>query len=130
MQLGRNEICKMVQEENPEFDLDFLLELDKFIFSTLRKKTSNPTSLIYNLAPLGKWTYRKAKVVNTFNKCEEGNELSIKIKMILDMYEIYVQDKLEKKYEIFGKESHESYILAKKQERLQKWQENKSKERP
>ena len=118
----------MVHEENPEFDLEFLNELDKFIFQTLRHKTSNPTSLIYDLAPLGKWTYRKVATRKYLYGCGDVvNEFTDKLRIILDMYEIYTGDKLKKKYEQFGKENHEAYILAKKQERLQKWKEAKSK---
>lgn len=127
MQLGRSEICKMVHDENPEIPLDFLNELDKFIFQTLRKKTSTPTALIYDLAPLGKWTYRHLATRKYLYGCgESNNDFVDKLKLILSMYEVYVEDKLNKKYEIFGKENHENYIMDKKQKRLQKWKKDKS----
>lgn len=131
MQLGRNQICEMVNKENPEFTLDFLIDLDKFIFSTVRNKISNPTSLIYDLAPLGKWTYRNKATKDYRYGCikngEGTTEFTDKLDIILDMYKTYVNDKLEKKYEQFGKENHEAYLLAKKQERLQKRKETNPK---
>lgn len=129
MQLGRDEICRMVADENSEFTIEFLKEVDKFIFSTLRKKTNSASSLIYDLSPLGKWSYRKVATIKYLYGCKGAiNDFTDKLNKILEMYEIYVKDKLEKKYEQFGKENHEAYILVKKQERLQKWKETQSKE--
>jgi len=128
MQISRKEICKMISEEHPEFDEKFLLEVDKFIFDTLKQKVNNPTNLIYDLSPLGRWTFRK-KI--TKDKLQDqgvvGNEITPKLQSILSFYETYTQDKLEKKYEIFGKESHEAYLLAKEQKKLQKRKEVKPK---
>lgn len=128
MQLTGKEISAMVFEENPEFSLELIREVDKFIFRTLRDKISAADTLVYNLPPLGDFNYRKTQTEKFLNNINP--ELTIhkeKLQNILNQYKVYSEDKLKLKYDKFGKENHEAYLLAKKEKNIQRRKEAESK---
>lgn len=133
MQRTSKDISKKVSDLNPEFSLEVVQELNEFIFFKLKEKIKQGDSLIYFLPPLGNFNFR-LKETTKVKKHQDNKKLEHKdpeiitvIDKVIINYKQYSQDKLNKKYERFGKENHESYILAKKQERLQRWQKNQSK---
>jgi len=114
------EICRRVsvKEDVPQETVE---SINSIIFKTLSDKMRDPTHLIMSLAPLGNFYYREKKSRMRLESLKDypgSEEFGYNIQRILDMYKIYSQNKLNFKYEKFGKESHDAYILAKEQKKL------------
>lgn len=116
MQSKAKDICDKFE------DTEKMKSINDIVFSELKLKMEQAPNLIIELAPLGKFYYRKFKVQNIYNHPDVYPETKEICSRILDMYEKYNYDKLQVKYERFGKENHEAFILAKKQGKIQKFQ--------
>lgn len=115
-------ICQKVADDlNVEYDL--IKSINDVIFKEVSKAVREPDSLIVGLQPLGNFYYRDKKTLeklrnNLYFNHPDKEQYTKHLSHIMDMYEVYKKDKLEFKYEKFGKESHEAYLLAKKQKKL------------
>lgn len=126
-------ISEQVYNKHPEYSKEFIHSLNVYIFKKLKDEIKEGNSLIYFLPPLGNFQFR-CKEINKFvayqsikeEKYQDEELLKLSEK-VLKNYDVYREDKLNAKYERFGKESHEAYLLARKEENLRKWKETKSK---
>lgn len=129
MQKTSRLISKQVHEKHPIYSLEFINTLNDYIFEKLKEKMSKAESLIYFLPPLGSFRFRlketKSFVSKQINKVEKYRDAEMleMANRIIDNYDTYREGKLNAKYERFGKETHEAYLLAKKEENLRKWKE-------
>lgn len=133
MQLKSKDISKIVAKKLGERE-DVVHTIQDCLFKRLSKKIRNPKGAL-KLTILGLGTFyfrnmktknmleallsRKEKVHNYDQKFEEH------LKHILSLYEQYKQAQYEKKVEYFGKESHDAYLLAQEQKKLQIAEKNK-----
>ena len=113
-------ICQSFCEKHDE-EYEFIKSINDVMFKQFRDDIRNPTSLILSMGDLGRMYYKKTK---TSFKLMESNtqdeEIKEGAKKILEMYKVYDKDKLNYKYEKFGKESHDAHILARKEKKLSK----------
>lgn len=131
MQKSHKHISKQVYDKHPEYSLEAIEELNKFLFQTLRRKIREGSNLIYKMGPLGSFVFRlkQTKLELYREKARDryiDEDIQKTFQGIIDIYDNYKTDKLKSKYERFGKESHEAYLLAKKQKKLQEWERTKS----
>lgn len=131
-------ICQEAASKN-NVEYDLLKSINDVVFKEVVDWTRNPTSLRLDLSKFGVWYFKKAKtqtkrntLINVLkNGAYEGEEESIRERLlnldfILSEYEKYNKDKFEIKCMKYGRENYEAYSLAKKQEKLQKAQKDKS----
>lgn len=123
-------ICQKVSDElNIEYDL--IKSINDIVFKELYQAIRKPKSLILSVQPLGSFYYRDkktlTKLVNAKQNDPDNDEFNQSLANILEMYKVYREDKLNFKYEKFGKESHEAYLLDKEQKKLLTTKEDKSK---
>lgn len=110
------------------YNSDLVESVHDAFFQHMDKCIRNPESLIFLIPSIGSFYYRDKKSREFYYKIRNTDpDTAEVIKSYLDIYEDYYKDKLEFKYEKFGKESHDAYLMAKKQKAIQKAQENKSK---
>lgn len=127
MQKTSKDIVKAVHAKYPQYSEDLLMKLNNFLFKTLQAKISEGKTLLYLLNPLGTFSFRR-KATEDYLKLqppsnlENPSEFISSLLRVSDQYKVYVEDKLKLKYEKFGKESHEAYLLAKKAQRAKKYQ--------
>lgn len=131
-------ICADAASKNG-VEYDLFKSINDIVFKDIVDWTRNPTSLRLDLSKFGVWYFKKTKTSlkkDTLNKVlkedkdvfDKENILN-RIKnfdFILSEYEKYNKDKYDIKCSKYGKENYEAYCLAKKQEKIQKTQENKS----
>lgn len=123
-------ICQKLSDEiNVEYDL--IKSINDVVFKELYQAIRKPKSLILSVKPLGSFYYRDkktlTKLVNAKQNDPDNDEFNQSLADILEMYKVYREDKLNFKYEKFGKESHEAYLLDKEQKKLPTTKEDKSK---
>ena len=123
-------ICQKLSDEiNVEYDL--IKSINDVVFKELYQAIRKPKSLILSVKPLGSFYYRDkktlTKLVNAKQNDPDNDEFNQSLADILEMYKLYREDKLNFKYEKFGKESHEAYLLDKEQKKLPTTKEDKSK---
>ena len=123
-------ICQKVAEDlNVEYDL--IKSVNDVIFKELSQVIRKPKSLILSAQPLGNFYYRDKKTVVKLVKAKDNDpdneEFNQSLADILEMYKVYREDKLNFKYEKFGKENHEAYLLDKKQKKLSAAKKDKPK---
>lgn len=124
-------ICQKVADDL-KIDYDLIKSINDIVFKELSQVVRNPKSLIVSLQPLGNFYYRDKKTSEKlrnnlhFNN-PDSEEFTNDLSNIMNMYISYKEDKLKFKYEKFGKESHEAYLLDKKQKKLSTPKKDKSK---
>lgn len=119
-------ICEdYASSQNLEYD--FVKSINDILFKSVRDKIKSPDSLILRVGKLGNFFYKKTKVKFKLSNEKNDDELIEDYKTILNMYEEYLTDKLNFKYEKFGKQGHDAFILAKEQKKLSRAKEIKSK---
>ena len=121
-------ICQKLSDDiNVEYDL--IKSINDVVFKELYQAIRKPKSLILSVQPLGSFYYRDKKTVTKLLKANhddpDNEEFNQSLADILEMYKVYREDKLNFKYEKFGKESHEAYLLAKEQKKLPTTKEDK-----
>lgn len=129
-------ICSEVSSKN-KIDYDLLKSINDIVFKDIVEWTKSPTSLRLDLKNFGVWYYKKHKtklkkdtlkrVIN--NSYDEKDRMRMEKRIenfdfILSEYDKYSADKYKIKCEKYGKENYESFVLAKKQEKLQKAKED------
>lgn len=109
--------------EEPEF----VESVGNFFFKNIADATREVPNLIINAGPLGNFFYRKAKTTVHALKLSDLStpEYTEFIYKILDLYEAYDAAKLKFKYEKFGKESHDAYLLVKDERQRKIFKRNK-----
>ena len=124
-------ICQKVADDL-NIDYDLIKSINDTVFKELSQVVRSPESLIVSLQPLGNFYYRDKKTSEKlrnnlhFNN-PDNEEFTNNLSNIMNMYISYKEDKLKFKYEKFGKESHEAYLLDKKQKKLPTTKKDKSK---
>ena len=125
MKLESFNICQQVADKH-SLPYDLLKSINDIFFKTLKDTIRNPTEgkLIINAHPLGTFYYRRKKTMDkiTFREDEIDEEYKNNLYTILTNYEQFDKDKLKFKYEKFGKESHDAYLMAKKEKNFSKSQ--------
>lgn len=131
-------ICADAASKN-NVDYDLLKSINDIVFKDIVDWTRKPTSLRLDLSKFGVWYFKKTKTStkrDTLLKVLKQDELNDRenilnriknFDFILSEYEKYNKDKYDIKCLKYGKENYEAYCMAKKQEKLQKTKENKSK---
>lgn len=114
-------VCQKLSDElNVEYDL--IKSINDIIFKELSQVIRKPESLILSVQPLGNFYYRDKKTLVKLVKAKDNDpdneEFNKSLVDVLDMYIEYREDKLNFKYEKFGKENHEAYLLDKEQKKL------------
>ena len=115
-------ICQKVADDL-KVEYDLIKSINDIVFKEVSKITRTPDTLIVSLQPLGNFYYRdkktseKLRSVTHFNN-PDSEEYKTHLTNITEMYKLYKEDKLKFKYEKFGKESHEAYLLAKEQKKF------------
>ena len=127
MKLESFNICQNYAEKN-NLNYEFVKSINDVLFKEIRNKIRTPNSLILKVGKLGDFFYKRTKVKTKvdFDKGKD-DELLIHYHKVLTMYEEYMADRLKFKYEKFGKETHDAFLLDKEQKRVQRAKENKSK---
>lgn len=120
--LNSSDICR----EFPDFDK--MKSINDILFSTLKETIKEAPNMILDLAPLGKFYYRKVKTKNYANSPDVYPETKEFADKVLKMYELFDEDKKQVRYAQHGKESHEAFLLAKKQGKVPKFQKAKPEE--
>lgn len=99
---------------------DMIKSIGITLFKVLKQKIVNPEALIMDMGQLGNFYFRKG-VTKPRSEYTMDDEIQSTAKKILDLYDEFDKDKYEFKCEKFGKESHDSYIVAKKQKKVQRF---------
>ena len=108
-------------------DKDLMESISNIIFKDVKDSIEECNNLRLIVKDFGTFYFRKRKA------SIDDNAPSVKLKKkdfskkILDMYEVFDKDKLEFKYEKFGKENHENYLLGKITKTFKFYEKNKSK---
>ncbi len=131
-------ICANAASKNG-VEYDLLKSINDTIFKDVVDWTRHPSSLRLELKDFGVWYWKKSKTYDKKMYFERLLKQDIideyrqsltnrmaNFDFILSEYEKYQKDKYEVKCLKYGKENYEAYCLAKKQEKIQKAQENKS----
>lgn len=106
---------------------EFAESVGNFFFKRIADATREVPNLIIDANPFGKFFYRKAKTtVHSLKLTDKSDPDYVAfIYKILDLYELYDAAKLKFKYEKFGKESHDAYLLGKEERQRRVFKRNK-----
>lgn len=130
MKLEAFNICKQLSERE-NLDYDMIKSINDSIFKSLNVTLRKSPNLIASVDDLGIFYYRKKKTLDKLRFLKEDEigyeEFKESLERIVEHYKQFDKDKLEFKYEQFGKEAHEAYLLDKKQKGLFRAKENKPK---
>ena len=121
MQSTSKSICKKVAEDN-DLDYDMVKSINDQLFQGLYKKSREGKFLNLKIPGFGifrvrgKRSFKYEKLIEEYEYPESYKKF---IRNILNLYEQFRQYRYDKKVAIFGQESHDAYLLAKKEKAVQ-----------
>ena len=120
MQATSKDICKNVSEETG-LDYEMLLTINDQLFRGLSKKSKEGKHLGFEIPGLGTFLVRGKKTYPFKERIEKWNYSLDYVKFInriIELYAEYRKWRYDTKVKKYGKETHEAFLLGKKQKEI------------